>query len=51
MSNEERIELLKAIKRTDRTLRSKKAAFNYLVELGTITKKGNPRKPYKVIHV
>lgn len=52
MTKEEREILRKAIEKTNRKyLRSQKTAFNYLVKLGTITEKGNARKPYNVVNV
>jgi hypothetical protein len=48
MNEKDRKRLSKAIKRTRKnSLKSKRTAFNLLVDIGMITKNGNLRHPYK----
>lgn len=48
MSKEERENLLKRIGETrKKALQSKESAFDFLVEIGMVTPKGNLRKPYR----
>lgn len=50
MTEEERQILLESLeKRKQKALKSKRAALQYLVEMGIITKKGNLRAPYNAV--
>ncbi len=48
MTHEERqIFLIKLAKRKKKALKSKKAAMDFLIEMGIVTEKGNLKSPYK----